>query len=603
VAGRGPSAKERSKKPDSEGPDQDSGFMQRVMRYVESADTDWGPSATAGVDPDWVHDRSALQVMVERKRRNDFVRRQEFELLRRIRREGLRVRELRTTQVSGENFESTIPLAPDRAYDERATVRGKIDEVERTMAGTLQGSGRGSRQSADRPADRPASGNRLSGNPDLDEPTTITAPDPDPFGRDRPGRFGADAPIPKIDLDFRETPPSPMPAPGANRSVDTAAKGGDAVATESEPPSPTDHDLEDAAYALANADFQGCERILQRLIAPGGRLEAQLEVWLMQLDLHRATGQKARFDAIALECQSRFGRQPLAWVSIPRLAMGVPAASVHQAGKKGSGVRAAAQWHCPPMLDVAAVTALRQWAATTPGTVVVDWSQVQMVDGPGAQRLYVLMMQWASSTRPMRWRGVDALVELLEFAAPAGDAQSDRIFWMLRLAMWRLLDRKASHAVVGQAMAQTYAVPEPTWEPPTRAVIELRALETQDTPQAQDDNADLELSSSDFMVSIPPRGQQDRGTVRIELSGQITGDIGSALMSCESATADAGHIVLDCSRLIRMDFIAAGELLNWISTRHGEGKRVEMRELHRLVALFLSVMGAKEHATMATRTN
>ncbi|MFZ9888387.1 MAG: STAS domain-containing protein, partial [Myxococcota bacterium] len=361
-------------------------------------------------------------------------------------------------------------------------------------------------------------------------------------------------------------------------------------------------DLEDAAYAFANADFAGAERMLRRLIAPGGRLEHEIEVWLMLLDHYRATGQRPLFDAVAMDCMGRFGRQPLAWVSIPRLAMGVPATAIQQAEPEANP-RKAAQWTCPPMLDVAAVTALRQWAGAAEGLSVVDWSQVQMVDGPGAQRLYVLMMQWAASARSMRWKGVHALVELLDFAAPDGDRQADRIFWMLRLAMWRLLDRKNDHAEVGRGMAATYGVPEPTWEPPARAVDEVRQAQDVQASGSMEDEGSLEAAGSEFMVSIPPRGGNDSSTIGLELSGQITGDVGTALAGCESALGGAARIVIDCSRLIRMDFIAAGELLNWITVRHAEGRRVELRELHRLLSIFLTVMGAEEHASVSTRTS
>jgi hypothetical protein len=61
-------------------------------------------------------------------------------------------------------------------------------------------------------------------------------------------------------------------------------------------------------------------------------------------------------------------------------------------------------------------------------------------------------------------------------------------------------------------------------------------------------------------------------------------------------------ISVSCSRLIRVDFIAAGDLLNWVLARRGENRSVTFVDAHRLVALFFGAMGINEHATVKVRT-
>ncbi|MFM8767381.1 MAG: hypothetical protein ACKOD9_06320, partial [Rubrivivax sp.] len=75
------------------------------MKFVSDPNTEWGEldDAPAGSAPGAL-ERSELQVMIERKRRNDFVRRQELDLLRRVRREGLtgdQIREMQLTEGPG----------------------------------------------------------------------------------------------------------------------------------------------------------------------------------------------------------------------------------------------------------------------------------------------------------------------------------------------------------------------------------------------------------------------------------------------------------------------------------------------------------------------
>ena len=59
--------------------------------------------------------------------------------------------------------------------------------------------------------------------------------------------------------------------------------------------------------------------------------------------------------------------------------------------------------------------------------------------------------------------------------------------------------------------------------------------------------------------------------------------------------------VRSCSRLIRVDFIAAGDLLNWVLVRRNENRSVSFTDSHRLVALFFGAMGINEHARITVR--
>jgi len=61
--------------------------------------------------------------------------------------------------------------------------------------------------------------------------------------------------------------------------------------------------------------------------------------------------------------------------------------------------------------------------------------------------------------------------------------------------------------------------------------------------------------------------------------------------------------VVVCSRLIRLDFLAAGTLLNWVTSQQAEGRQVQFKDLHRLVAVFFNVIGINEHAKLIVRTD
>ena len=57
----------------------------------------------------------------------------------------------------------------------------------------------------------------------------------------------------------------------------------------------------------------------------------------------------------------------------------------------------------------------------------------------------------------------------------------------------------------------------------------------------------------------------------VELAGQILGDATEALDLLDDKLMGADIMVISCARLIRIDFSAAGTLLNWVTSAAGRG--------------------------------
>jgi hypothetical protein len=60
-------------------------------------------------------------------------------------------------------------------------------------------------------------------------------------------------------------------------------------------------------------------------------------------------------------------------------------------------------------------------------------------------------------------------------------------------------------------------------------------------------------------------------------------------------------VTVTCQKLIRVDFVAAGDLLNWVMAKRGENRTVTFADAHRLVALFFGAMGINENASVRVR--
>ena len=97
----------------------------------------------------------------------------------------------------------------------------------------------------------------------------------------------------------------------------------------------------------------------------------------------------------------------------------------------------------------------------------------------------------------------------------------------------------------------------------------------------------------------------DRGggieVAHVELSGQLVGDISETLGKLLAELGSAPVVSVSCARLIRVDFIAAGDLLNWVLARRNEARAVQFVDAHRLLALFFGAMGINEHAKVQVR--
>jgi hypothetical protein len=87
----------------------------------------------------------------------------------------------------------------------------------------------------------------------------------------------------------------------------------------------------------------------------------------------------------------------------------------------------------------------------------------------------------------------------------------------------------------------------------------------------------------------------------VDLSGQLVGDIGATLSKLDREMTAAPIVSVSCARLIRVDFIAAGDLLNWVLAKRSENRAVNFVDANRLVALFFGAMGINEHAKVQVR--
>jgi len=612
-----------------------SGLLSKVAKFVRNPTKDWSELDQKEPEADSGYSKEALKEMIERKRQNDFVRKREFDHLRKLRRR----EPLGPADQAGRPsfFQSSLTSN----HDDRAETLKKIDEIEAQMSRQWWKG----KEAASRAGAFPVSSTSAGLKPDAGptEPASTTAPDVAAAGAAPPedSRFEpteasalrpsssqwADAPpagaYPATQLaEAAPTVPAPMAlSPGAagrappSRSQilqPTAASRvpmGAGFSTQrlyAAVPSDnlTDPDLEDAAIRFANGDDAGAEESLLSVLH-GDNLRPDLaETWMSALfDLYRATGQQARFDSVAIEFANRFGRSAPAWFSTPDLLSRSKVNVAPASARATTSAASAPDWSCPPQLSAAALEELHA-LMRVPSTLVLDWQALSVIGVDAVPVLARLVAQWCVTPAALVFRSHASLERALLALTPSGDRTVDPMCWQLRMDALRIMRLQDAFELVALDYCVTYEVSPPSWQEP-RCSCEL-----QGTTDAAEAEAEAIRSSWDAPNSTwddplqnltVPVGLEDQPPAVVELYGEILGDAAEVLARLEAGMEGATRMVVSCARLIRVDFSAAGSILNWVAEQQARGCQVQFRDVNRIVAAFFNVIGISEHARVVPR--
>ena len=570
-------------------------FFRRVVRFVANPATDW---ADLGTRQDETRDldleKSELKAMVERKRRNDFVRKREFDMLRKVRREGLSPEQLATLGSSSRIDDSEARQSESAAARPEGGVKAKIDEIEQQMVGgAFSPSGRRNSGFFNAPT----------------EPAVLARSGLPPQSAAAPLDVQAEVlpalpPLPDLDVAPAEVPAPVFSAPGlpplAPLSLASAGDTGDFEHRFGVEVSEVVHDpdLDEAVIAFANADFGQCEQSLSQITSPGGARAQHAETWLVLFDLYRATGQQQRFETLASDYAHQFGWSAPQWFSLPKLVSDAVADAANTERSAHGPLTGDVGWVCPELLDIDAVARLRSQTLQMPLPWVFDWSALRSIDAEAATQLSSLFRHWSKQQLEMRWISGETLFTTLHDAAPTGVRDADPAYWQARLDGLKLANRADQFDEAAIDYCVTYEVSPPSWER-TRCSVRISgsSMNTHTPPLSM-----VSEVSTGFMESgLVDDTHSGTQVASIELSGQLVGDISSTLERLTAQLNKSQVVSVSCAKLIRVDFIAAGDLLNWVLVRRNEKRMVQFVDAHRLVALFFGAMGINEHAKVQVR--
>lgn len=479
--------------------------------------------------------RQELREVVERKRRNLAVRQQEFAQLRQLRQQP---GPSSPASAMAAPVASVLPAPADSTQHSTQTLR-KIDVIEAQMSRQWWGG-------------------------DKVHPAAGAAPVPEQIPT-----LGEDAVVPE------SAPPSLPPSAAAPVLQEFV-------------PHP---DLEEPAILFAHGDAQAArtrvlEHLAQVLSAQPVDMALAAVLWHAALDLCRAMGDEETFEPLAIDYAAHFGRSAPLWNSLPgQLGMSTSRPSGGDtAARKG-------QWQSPATLTTSSIAALQANLGRSCPPWCMSWQRLQGIDEAALPALSQLLQRWADDkSAQFVWSHAAALLALVQQHTVLEQRDTSAQWWLLRMAVLRFIHRMEEYEQVALDYCITYEVSPPAWQAPLhQCVVEENAEIDPTTVQESRWFADPQ-NAADTPAAPPIQGEG--------LWGVLEGDIEPHLARL-SAKAQPGQVLtVDCSLLIRLDFVAAGGLLNWAAQLQGEGVELRFAHLHRLTAAFLAVIGVHEHAKL-----
>jgi anti-anti-sigma regulatory factor len=304
--------------------------------------------------------------------------------------------------------------------------------------------------------------------------------------------------------------------------------------------------IDESAILYANGQPDTAEQLLRACLPTLGRAERQ--PWWMLFDLYQADGREDAFESIAIDYASHFETSPPAWKPLP---------AAPDPSRPGPGLAAVEAFG--PMVDASVGVRLTRVLEATVPVVRLDFGRVTAIDADGAACLLAALQTLRGAGRELVLAGADTLLDTLRPMLVIGQRGASPAPWLLLLELLLLTNREKQFEEAAMDYCVTYEVSPPSFEAPLRV-----------------------------STAAPAPGHGDR----FMLPSVVSGPDGALLAAIDAYAQERETLVLDCSRLARIDYAGAGSLLARLDAHGAAGRTVELRELNHLVATLLRLLGA-----------
>lgn len=321
--------------------------------------------------------------------------------------------------------------------------------------------------------------------------------------------------------------------------------------------------LEESAILYANRQDDAAIVALEEAMHDRSLPEpAARQAWLMLFDIYENQGKRAAFESAAVDFAVRFETSPPAFNDRSGIREGGAKAGPGQSIAFGT------------RLDEGSTRQFDQIRAASARSrhLCIDVSKISSVESVGCDLLRKCMAAVRKSTHQLDVLGIEHLTEVMAGSVETGRRDDPESFWLLLLELYQWQDLQEVFEETAINYCVTYEVSPPSWEAPPKAA-------------ASPKGAPAEAPATDACY----------------LKGEIEGNAQAEIKSVADHAAENKTLVIDMFEVKRMDFIAAGALLNLIAAQAATGKTVEIRGPSPLLVTLFVTMGYTEYAKMTRR--
>jgi ABC-type transporter Mla MlaB component len=323
--------------------------------------------------------------------------------------------------------------------------------------------------------------------------------------------------------------------------------------------------VEEAAILFANEQNEVVEQMLQAAIHDPSSGSSRT-AWLMLFDLYQITGKQQQFENLSIEYASKFETSPPAWTTSARSdAPQAPASK---------GVTPTVPFSGKLDGNIIKLLERAQKLGQTATVLRLEFSKVTEVDPVGCGLLLRLLQKLQASGHDLILVSASELADKIRAILQVGRRDETEAPWLLLLEILRLLNQEKDFEEASIDYCITFEVSPPAFVAPKNKV----------TTGTEEENGSFNAVSDCFvMPSI------------------IDGSVEQLMSGISSFAADHNPAILDCSRLDRVDFTAAGDLTSGLAPLCTEGRTIELHNVNHLVAVLFNVMGLKEFVRIQLR--
>ena len=328
--------------------------------------------------------------------------------------------------------------------------------------------------------------------------------------------------------------------------------------------------IEEAAILFANGQTDLVEPILLNAIAEDALGSTPLTVWGMLFDLYQITRQRTSFENLSIEYANKFEMSPPAWVD------GSNVEPVAQAATPRASTTPSVAFS--GKLDAGSIKQLERIKnmAGMSNVIKLEFARVSEVDPVGCGLLFSILQKLQKSGHNLILVGAPELAEKIRSILQVGRRDETEAPWLLLLEILRLLNRESDFEETSIDYCITFEVSPPSFVSPQNKVV-----------TAAEESAEPDDATSDhFMMPVVIDARTDTLVQNIAVHAHTH-----------------NPVILDCSRLTRMDFNAAGRLFGSLTPLINSGKSIELHHANHFIIALCHVMGVAELVRIVPRKN